>query len=84
MYLSLPLPSTVTRSMTVTVVYGDGRGLPMPYTLTLIKDRCIKDLIAALGTACCLKSDESLMLAEVILSSLTYNFPLSVIYLFIL
>ncbi|CAB4310728.1 unnamed protein product [Prunus armeniaca] len=65
MYLSLPLPSTVTRSMTVTVVYGDGRGLPMPYTLTLIKDRCIKDLIAALGTACCLKSDESLMLAEV-------------------
>lgn len=66
MYLSVPLPSTVTRSITVTILYGDGRGLPMPYTVTLIKDRCVKDLIDALGTACCLKSDESLMLAEVI------------------
>ncbi|XP_062025492.1 ubiquitin carboxyl-terminal hydrolase 9-like [Rosa rugosa] len=65
MYLSVPLPSTVTRSMTVTVLYGDGRGLPMPYTVTLIKDRSVKDLVEALGTACCLKSDESLLLAEI-------------------
>ncbi|CAN6718410.1 unnamed protein product [Malus baccata var. baccata] len=65
MYLSLPLPSTVTRPMTVTVLYGDGRGLPRPYTLTMIKDQCCKNLIEALATACCLKSDETLLLAEV-------------------
>ncbi|XP_050377387.1 ubiquitin carboxyl-terminal hydrolase 9-like [Argentina anserina] len=65
MYLSVPLPSTVTRSMTVTVLYGDGRGLPIPYTVNLIKDRCVRDLIEALGTACCLKSDENLLLAEI-------------------
>ncbi|GJW35305.1 ubiquitin carboxyl-terminal hydrolase 9 [Tanacetum coccineum] len=31
MYLSLPLPSTATRSMTVTLFFGDGSSLPMPY-----------------------------------------------------
>lgn len=65
MYLSLPLPSTVTRPITVTVFYGDGSGLPMPYTVTLLKQGCCKDLIEALSTACCLKSDEILLLAEV-------------------
>lgn len=65
MYLSLPLPSTVTRPVTVTVFYGDGNGLPMPYTVTLLKQGCCKDLIEALSTACCLNSDEILLLAEV-------------------
>ncbi|XP_010267386.1 PREDICTED: ubiquitin carboxyl-terminal hydrolase 9-like isoform X2 [Nelumbo nucifera] len=65
MYLSLPLPSTVTRTMTVTVFYGDGRALPIPYTVTLPKHGCYKDLSQALSTACCLKVDESLLLAEV-------------------
>lgn len=65
MYLSLPLPSTVTRPMTVTVFYGDGSGLPMPYTVTLLKQGCCKDLSEALSTACCLKSNEILLLAEV-------------------
>ncbi|KAE8055031.1 hypothetical protein FH972_011901 [Carpinus fangiana] len=64
MYLSLPLPSTVTRTMSVTMFYGDGSALPMPYTVTLLKHGCCKDLIQALGTACCLKNDESLLLAE--------------------
>lgn len=67
MYLSLPLPSTVTRPMTVTVFYGDGSGLPMPYTVTLLKQGCCKDLNEALSTACCLKSNEILLLAEVTL-----------------
>lgn len=67
MYLSLPLPSTVTRTMTVTVFYGDGSGLPMPYTVTVLKHGCCRDLNHALGTACCLKSDEMLLLAEVII-----------------
>ncbi|XP_057993953.1 ubiquitin carboxyl-terminal hydrolase 9 isoform X2 [Hevea brasiliensis] len=65
MYLSLPLPSTVTRSMTVTVFYGDGSGLPMPYTVTVLKNGNCRDLIQALSTACCLRSDESFLLAEV-------------------
>ncbi|KAF5477969.1 hypothetical protein F2P56_004572 [Juglans regia] len=65
MYLSLPMPSTVTRTMTVTMFYGDGSGLPKPYTVTVPKHGCCKDLSQALGTACCLKGDESLLLAEV-------------------
>nr|TKR75027.1 ubiquitin carboxyl-terminal hydrolase 9-like isoform X3 [Populus alba] len=65
MYLSLPLPSTVTRSMTVTVFYGDGSGLPMPYTISVLKHGNCRDLSQALGTACCLKGGESLLLAEV-------------------
>lgn len=68
MYLSLPLPSTVTRTMTVTMFYGDGSALPIPYTVTLLKHGCCKDLIQALGAACCLKNDESLLLAEVKIS----------------
>lgn len=65
MYLSLPLPSTATRAMTITVFYGDGSGLPMPFTVTLLKQGCCKDLIHALGNECCLRSDEYLLLAEV-------------------
>ncbi|XP_012439858.1 ubiquitin carboxyl-terminal hydrolase 9 isoform X1 [Gossypium raimondii] len=65
MYLSLPLPSTITRTMTVTVFYGDGSRLPMPFTVSVLKNGFCKDLLLALGTACGLKSDESLMLAEV-------------------
>ncbi|KAE9589682.1 putative ubiquitinyl hydrolase 1 [Lupinus albus] len=65
MYLSLPLPSTVTRTMTVTVIYGDGSGLPMPFTVNVLKHGSCRDLCSALGTACCLKSDEMLLLAEV-------------------
>ncbi|XP_021757775.1 ubiquitin carboxyl-terminal hydrolase 10-like [Chenopodium quinoa] len=65
MYLSLPLPSMTNRTMTVTVLYTNGVGLPMPYTVTVSKHGCCRDLIQALGTACCLKTDESLLLAEV-------------------
>ncbi|XP_047315715.1 ubiquitin carboxyl-terminal hydrolase 9-like [Impatiens glandulifera] len=65
MYLSLPLPSTVTRSMTVYVFYTDGSGLPMPFTVTVLKHGSCKDLSQALATECCLRTDESLLLAEV-------------------
>lgn len=75
MYLSLPLPSTVTRTMTVTVFYSDGSVLPVPYTVTVLQHGCCKDLSMALGTACCLSSDESLLLAEVI-----HLFLASVVY----
>ncbi|KAE8662005.1 Ubiquitin carboxyl-terminal hydrolase 10 [Hibiscus syriacus] len=65
MYLSLPLPSTITRKMTVTVFYGDGSHLPMPFTVSVLKNGFCKDLLLALGAACGLKNDESLMLADV-------------------
>ncbi|KAK4400238.1 Ubiquitin carboxyl-terminal hydrolase 10 [Sesamum angolense] len=65
MYLSLPLPSTTTRSMTATVFYGDGSGLPIPFTVTLPKQGCCKDLNQALGIACCLQDNEYILLAEV-------------------
>ncbi|VVB11856.1 unnamed protein product [Arabis nemorensis] len=65
MYLSLPLPSTRTRSMTVAVFYGDESRLWTPYTVTVLKDGSCRDLTNALGTACCLNNDESLVLAEV-------------------
>ncbi|KAL2458342.1 Ubiquitin carboxyl-terminal hydrolase 10 [Forsythia ovata] len=65
MYLSLPLPSVATRTMTVTVFYGNGSGLPMPFTVTVLKQGCCKDLNQAVSAACCLRSDEYLLLAEV-------------------
>ncbi|CAI9274637.1 unnamed protein product [Lactuca saligna] len=39
--------------------------LPMPFTVTVSKHGCCKDLFQALYTACCLESDETLILAEV-------------------
>lgn len=65
MYLSLPLPSTVTRMMTVTVFSGTGDSLPMPYTVTVQKNGVCRDLCKALSDACCLKDSETLLLAEV-------------------
>jgi hypothetical protein len=66
MYLSLPLPSTVTRSITVTVFNGSGDGLPMSFAVTVPKAGYCKDLSCALATACCLKNSEALLLAEVL------------------
>ncbi|KAI4372132.1 hypothetical protein MLD38_010403 [Melastoma candidum] len=65
MYLTLPLPSSVSRTMTVTVFYVDGSGRPMPYTVTVPKHGRSQDLIHALGIACGLRTDEGLLLAEV-------------------
>lgn len=65
--------------MTVTVFYSDGSVLPMPYTVTVLKNGCCNDLSMALGTACCLSSDESLLLAEVLhlfLASVIYSLTL--------
>ncbi|KAG0472740.1 hypothetical protein HPP92_014597 [Vanilla planifolia] len=73
MYLSLPLPSTVTRLMNVTVFTGDGSALPMPYTVSVPKNGCFRDLIRALSDACCLKSFEALLVVEVIDNCLRYH-----------
>lgn len=65
MYLSLPLPSTTMRTMTVTVLSTDGTTLPYPCTVTVPKCGRLKDLIQALSIACSLRNDERLLVAEV-------------------
>lgn len=65
MHLSLPLPSTTMRAMTVTVFSTDGSSRPSSYTVIVPKYGKCKDLIRALSIACSLKDDESLLIAEV-------------------
>ncbi|CAH8337343.1 unnamed protein product [Eruca vesicaria subsp. sativa] len=65
MYLTLPLPTSLTRSMTVSVFYGEDNRFSTPYTVTVPKDGSLGDLSNALGAACGLKDDESLLLADV-------------------
>ncbi|XP_030925271.1 ubiquitin carboxyl-terminal hydrolase 8-like [Quercus lobata] len=65
MYLSLPLPSTVMRTMTLTVMSADGITLPSTYTITVPDCGKLTDLILALSAACSLRDDETLLVAEV-------------------
>lgn len=51
--------------MTVTVLSGDGRCLPMPSTVTVPKNGNCRDLSQALTIECGLASSEDLLLAEV-------------------
>lgn len=65
MYLTLPLPSTTMRSMTVTVVSTDGVALPSPLAVSVPNCGSLKDLIQALSIKCFLRDDETLLVAEV-------------------
>jgi hypothetical protein len=65
MYLSLPLPSTTLRTMTLTIVSTDGITLPSAYTITVPNSGRLTDLIEALSAACSLRDDETLLVAEV-------------------
>ncbi|KAI3688025.1 hypothetical protein L1987_81731 [Smallanthus sonchifolius] len=65
LYLSLPLPSTTMRAMTLTMLSTDGSTLPIPVTVTVPKFGKFKDLIQALSTACSLRDDETLLVAEI-------------------
>ncbi|KAL2930555.1 Ubiquitin carboxyl-terminal hydrolase 5 [Bienertia sinuspersici] len=65
MYLSLPLQSTATRPLTVTIFSSDGRLLPNVCTVTVPKQGRCRDLIQALSAACSLKPNEKLLLAEI-------------------
>lgn len=65
MYLSLPLPSTSMRTMTLTIVKADGTDKPLPFTVTVPKNGKLEDLTQALKTACSLKADETLLVAEI-------------------
>lgn len=65
MYLSLPLQSTATRPLTVTIFSSDGSLLPNVCTVTIPKQGRCRDLIQALSAACSLKPHEKLLLAEI-------------------
>ncbi|KAI4300924.1 hypothetical protein L6164_034250 [Bauhinia variegata] len=65
MYLSLPLQSTTTRTMTVTVFTCDGTALPSSCTVTVPKQGRCRDLIQALSSACSLKHNERLLLVVI-------------------
>ena len=65
MYLSLPLPSTTMRTMTLTVISTDGSSKPTVVTVSVPKHGKSEDLIQALTTACLLPADETLLVAEV-------------------
>lgn len=70
MYLSLPLPSTIMRTMTLTVLNTNGDGKPSSCTITVPKYGKSDDLIKALDIACSLGADETLLVAEVLYSVL--------------
>ncbi|KAK1588053.1 hypothetical protein Q3G72_019438 [Acer saccharum] len=65
MYLSLPLPSTTMRTVTLTVVSTDGTAQPSSYTINVPKNGKFEDLIKALSAACSLGVDETLLVAEI-------------------
>lgn len=65
MYLSLPLQFASTRSMTVVVFTCDGSAPPTPYTVSVPKQGRCRDLIQALSSACSLKNEEKLLIAEI-------------------
>lgn len=65
MYLSLPVPSTSMRTMTVTIISTEGSTLPFQVTVTVPKSGSFKDLIEALSNACSLSNDEILLVAEI-------------------
>ncbi|GLT96373.1 hypothetical protein SLE2022_139980 [Rubroshorea leprosula] len=65
MYLTLPLPSTVMRTMTLKVISTDGIMLPSECTVIVPKSGKLNDLIDALSVRCSLRNDENLLLAEI-------------------
>ncbi|CAM0905379.1 unnamed protein product [Alopecurus aequalis] len=65
MYLSLPVPSTARRAMTVTVFSTDGSKEPFSYDVSVPQFGTLSDLVQALSAACTLGDDETLLITEV-------------------
>ncbi|KAM0826375.1 hypothetical protein ACQ4PT_068917 [Festuca glaucescens] len=65
MYLSLPVPSTASRAMTVTVFSTDGSREPFSYDVSVPQFGTLSDLVQALSAACTLGDDETLLITEV-------------------
>lgn len=81
MYLSLPLPSTTMRTMTITVMSADGNTQLSPHTVTVPKHGKFEDLIRALSIACSLGADETILVAEVYCVNIKFFFfPLIFLY----
>ncbi|PWA63477.1 ubiquitin specific protease domain protein [Artemisia annua] len=70
--LSLPLPSTTMRTMTLTVLSTDGSMQPIPVSVTVPKHGMFSDLIQALSTACSLGDHETLLVAEIYNNSILH------------
>ncbi|GER26996.1 ubiquitin carboxyl-terminal hydrolase [Striga asiatica] len=77
MYLSLPVPCSKSRKMIVTVLSTEGATLPHPVTIKVPNDGTLNDLVEALGIACSLRDDETLLIAEIYNHSIfkTFNDP---------
>lgn len=65
MYLSLPVPSTAKRTMTVTVFSTDGSIEPISYDVTVPQFGSLNDLVQAVSSACSLGDDEIMLITEV-------------------
>ncbi|GKB20757.1 ubiquitin carboxyl-terminal hydrolase 5 [Tanacetum coccineum] len=65
MHLSLPLQSTTTRKMSVTVFSCDGSAVPVTCTVTVLKQGRVRDLIQAVSSACALKQNEKVFIVEI-------------------
>lgn len=65
MYVSLPLPSTSIRTMTVTVMTTDGSSQQSSVTITVPKNGKLEDLNQALGSSCSIGVEETLLVVEV-------------------
>ncbi|GLT88415.1 hypothetical protein SLE2022_064420 [Rubroshorea leprosula] len=65
MHLTLPLPSTMIRKMTLKVLGTDGIMSPFESTVTVPKNGSLKDLTDALRVKCSLKNNETLLVAEI-------------------
>lgn len=61
------------RTMTLTVLNTSGNTEPSPYTITVPKYGKCDDLLQALGIACSLGADETLLVAEVYFSVLIFR-----------
>lgn len=82
MCLSLPLPSTNMRRMTITVFSTNGTKKPSAFTINVPKFGKLKDIIQALSIACSLRDDETLLIAQVY--SMASIFPFSEVLVYIL
>lgn len=65
MYLSLPLSSSNTRTMTVTVIGTDGTAEPSQHIVSMSKSAELKHFIEGLSASCSLRDDETLLIASV-------------------
>ncbi|GJQ99415.1 ubiquitin carboxyl-terminal hydrolase 5 [Tanacetum coccineum] len=65
MHLSLPLQSTTTRKMSLTVFSCDRSVVHVTCTVTVLKQGRVRDFIQAFSSACALKQNETVFIVEI-------------------